>query len=517
MVRKWKSMGNIPERQLSRLSTYVAARMGLHFPEERWQNLEQAINLAAGELDCDDGESCIEWLLSSSPTSHQIEILASHLTVGETYFFRDKGLFKALEQPILSELIRHRRSNGKFLRIWSAGCSSGEEPYSIAILLSQMIPDIEDWNISILATDFNARSLQKAVRGVYGPWSFRDVKPEIKKEFFKQTGDGRFELISRVRKMVDFCSLNLVEDSYPSLVNKTNAFDIILCRNVLMYFVGESAQKVVKNLHRSLLEGGLLIVSPIESSVRLFSQFSTVSVRGRIFFKKQGAVGAGDFPARLFETPKPALEPAPNPDPAAAPVFKSVIELLPPRQEEHGGSAMFEVSNTDDPNPKELYEQASALYLAGSYPEAIEKVEKLLLQSSSDAAGWALLTRIYANCGKLDKALECSAKAVSSDKLNAGYHYLMATIFQELDRTEDAAVSLRRALYIDSKFIPAHVALGNICRKSGDHKNAARHFENALFLLNSEPADQVLAESEGINAQRLTEILRLMQQSEIEE
>ncbi len=208
------------------------------------------------------------------PTRSQIEILASHLTVGETYFFRDKRLFKTLEESILSELIQLRRNSGRYLRIWSAGCSSGEEPYSIAILLSKMIPDIGDWGITILATDINTRFLQKAADGVYGNWSFRDIEPGIKEGFFNQKEDGRFEVLSRIREMVTFSYLNLVEDAYPSLVNNTNALDIIFCRNVLMYFVPELAGKVVRNLHRSLVDGGFLIVSPTESSIPIFSQFT---------------------------------------------------------------------------------------------------------------------------------------------------------------------------------------------------------------------------------------------------
>lgn len=114
----------IPEGQLSRLSAFIGARIGLHFPKERWRDLERGINAAARELGIEDGKSCIEWLESSSPTRRQIEILANHLTVGETYFFRDKELFKTLEKPVLSKLIQSRHRSGRHLRVWSAGCST---------------------------------------------------------------------------------------------------------------------------------------------------------------------------------------------------------------------------------------------------------------------------------------------------------------------------------------------------------------------------------------------------------
>ena len=179
----------------------------------------------------------MDWLLSSEPPSrNQIEILASYLTIGETYFFREKQTFEILEERILADLIKTRRQNERRLRIWSAGCCTGEEPYSIAMLLSKMLPDLKDWNISILATDINPRFLHKASEGVYSKWSFRDCPQGVKERYFRKAKEDRLEILPDIKKMVTFSYLNLVEDSYPSLSNCTNAMDVIFCRNVLMYF-----------------------------------------------------------------------------------------------------------------------------------------------------------------------------------------------------------------------------------------------------------------------------------------
>src|SRR5712692_5314204 len=137
---------NVPEILLSHLTDFVAAQMGLNFPRERWRDLERGIVSAAGDFGFADAGSCAQWLLSSPLTRGQIEILASHLTVGETYFFRERKSFAVLEDHILPELIRSRRGNEQRLRVWSAGCCTGEEPYSVAILLNRMIPDLKDWN-----------------------------------------------------------------------------------------------------------------------------------------------------------------------------------------------------------------------------------------------------------------------------------------------------------------------------------------------------------------------------------
>lgn len=270
----------IPDFYLSHLSEFVAAQIGLHFPKERWRNLERGIFSAAREFGFKDAESCIQWLSSARLTKNQIEILASHLTVGETYFFREKKSFDILEEHILSELIRSRQNMERHLRVWSAGCSTGEEPYSIAILLNKMLFNLKDWNITILATDINPRFLQKATEGVYNEWSFRDTLPWIKERYFKKTKEGRFEILPHIKKLVSFSYLNLAEDSYLSLLNNTNAMDIIFCRNVLIYFTPGLARKVIQNLYRCLIDGGWLIVSPSETSHILFSQFMAVNFPG---------------------------------------------------------------------------------------------------------------------------------------------------------------------------------------------------------------------------------------------
>ncbi len=506
----------VSEAQLARLSEFVAARMGLHFPKERRRDLERGINAASRDLELEDGKSCIEWLLSSSPTRSQIEILANHLTVGETYFFRDKKLFKTLEELILPELIRSHRRNGRYLRIWSAGCSSGEEPYSLAILLSKMIPDLGDWNITILATDINPRVLQKAAAAVYGRWSFRDVQPGIKEGFFNKEKDDRFELLPRIRGMVTFSYLNLVEDPYPSLVNNTNAMDLIFCRNVLMYFVPELAAKVIRNFHRSLVFGGFLAVSPTESSSSLFSQFTTVRASGTILYRKEKPQEARDFSWRPFEEPKASFRAdagfIPNPGAAPMPEPPNIQVSLPAQPPD--ASLETRMSEPEIQIRPDLHQEASALYDAGRYQEAVEKTENLLSQDPSDAESLALLARIYANWGKLGQALEWCEKAITAEKVHAGYHYLMASILQELGRTEDAVSSLKRTLYLNPGFILAYVALGNISRKYGKSRESVKHFDNALLLLNSKRPEETLPESEGMTAQRLVEIIRTMRNAE---
>jgi len=490
----------IPDVLFSQLAEFLAAKMGLYFPRERWRDLERGIESAARDFGFPSVESCIQKLISSSWEKGQIEILASHLTVGETYFFREKNTFSALEEHIFPDLIRSRRRDQRRLRIWSAGCATGEEPYSVAILLHKLIPNLRDWNVTILATDINPSFLQKATRGVYSEWSFRDTPLWVKESYFKRHKEGRYEILPEIRKMVTFSYLNLAEDSYPSLLNNTNAMDLIFCRNVLMYFAPERARKAIHKLHCALTDGGWLIVSPSEASHVLFSQFVTVNLREAILYSKAG-VGAHeptatDHAAEL-ESWAMALPTIPDPRPPTPDPQK--IGTL-----EHRKSQNL---------PPDCYAEAVALYGRGRYEEAAGMLSLWLSANETNAQAMALLARSYANQGKLADALEWCGKALAKDKLNPSFHFLMGMILQERGAIEDAMKSLKRSLYLDQNFALAHFALGGLSLRQGRVAESNKYFKNALSLLSARGPEEILPESDGLTAARLREIIEVLRRS----
>jgi chemotaxis protein methyltransferase CheR len=488
---------------LAQLSEFIADLMGFHFPRERWLDLERGMRSVTRAFEFDDMESCVQWLVAAPVTRSRIEILASHLTVGETYFFRERQSFDLLEARVLPELINRRRATERRLRIWSAGCSTGEEAYSIAILLKRMIPDLEDWQITVLATDINPQSIKKAVDGVYSEWSFRSVNPELKEKYFAKRQNGRYELLPEIKRLVTFCYLNLVEDCYPSLLNNTNAMDIIFCRNVLMYFGSERTKQVVRKLHLSLLDGGWLIVSPCETSHILFEQFATVNFPGPIFYRKDNKVSRAlpaSFEAKTRFSPESVTPLFLNATPKLEiPVVEPPAELIAP--------AIPEAKKAD--SEEMVYGESLLLYEQGFYEEAAQKLSTLLAAEPSDAEGLALLARVYANQGKLAEAGRCSEQAVAADRLNPSYHMLQAAILQEQGAVFEAARALHRALYLEPNLVLAHFALGNIARRQEKVREAAKHFDNARALLGGYAPDQVLPEFDGMTAGRLMEMIPL--------
>ncbi|MEW6614371.1 MAG: CheR family methyltransferase [Thermodesulfobacteriota bacterium] len=489
----------ISDIPLSQISDLVTARTGLRFPRERWDDLQRGIEAAAKEFGFDNAESCVHWLLSSSLTRDKIETLASHLTVGETYFFREEKGFRVLEEDILPELIASRRGGDQRLRIWSAGCATGEEPYSIAILLGKISIDLNNWNTAILATDINPRFLQKASHGIYGEWSFRGCPQWVKEKYFKKTKDGRFEIARGIKKMVIFFHHNLAEDPYPSLLNKTNAMDVIFCRNVLMYFAPEQANKVIQGFYDCLTNGGWLIVSPSEASHVLYPQFTAVNYLGVILYRKEVASGKFRIESYRFQDVTFKL-----------PIPSDKVQVTGYEREDTPRPLIPEPQPTihyPRPPTPATYEEALSLYGQGYYAEAEEKVIDLLSHDGADSKAMALLARVYANQGKLSDALDYCRKAITTDRLNPGYYYLLATILQEQNQVDEAAVSLKQALYLEQDFALAHFALGNLTLQQRKLQEARKHFENALSLLDSYQQEDVLPESEGMTAGRLMEII----------
>ena len=485
----------VPDSLLPRLSEFIAEQTGLHFPPERRPDLQRGLTAAAAEFGFADSVACADWLLSTPLTRPQLHTLASHLTVGETYFFRERKTFDALTNHILPELIRRRRGREQRLRLWSTACSTGEEPYSLAILVQQLLPDWRDWRVTILATDINANSLRKAAAGVYGEWSFRESSPEFKERYFARTPDGRFAVAPAIRNRVSFAHLNLAQDCFPALATDTNAMDVIFCRNVLIYFTPSHARKLVENLHHALLDEAWLAVGPSECSQALFSRFVAVNFPGCILYRK----------SNIKEARPSSLVPVP------------IVIVADAYAAENHRAALADTSAdvAAAPDPRAA---AESLYGQGRYAETADTLLASFAKEAAQTAPpssqtvqgpptFSLLARALANQGQLASALVWSERWIAADKIDAAARYLHAMILQEMGDREAARRALHRAVYLRPDFALAHFALGNLARAELSSTEANRHYANALHLLRGCPPHELLPESDGMTAGRLAEII----------
>lgn len=214
-------------------------------------------------------------LLQSSTIDSQEEWLKLLilLTNTDSYFFRDKPQFTLLRNQIFPELM-NRKQNNKTLRICSAGCSSGEEPYSLAILLKEIIPDFRQWNITILGTDINQAALKKAETGIYTPWSFRNLDVKFQQQYFRLI-NNEYHIDLQIKQMVKFLNVNLVKDPFPQPTSELRDLDLIVCRNVFIYFKASAIANVLEKFYHTLEPLGYLLTGHVELSSQNLSLFHT--------------------------------------------------------------------------------------------------------------------------------------------------------------------------------------------------------------------------------------------------
>lgn len=494
----------LPAPVWNRLGTLIATRIGLHFPPERQADLERALERAAGDFGRDGAIDCAEWLVRADLSGEDLRKLAAHITIGETYFFRERPSFNALASEVLPPLIHRRRDAGRRVRIWSAACSTGEEAYSLAILMQQLVPDWRDWNISILATDINPNSLRRAASGLYGEWSFRDSAPDFRARWFETAGPKQWRVRGELREMVRFTELNLAEDGFPSLATDTNAIDLILCRNLLMYFTPAQARGLIGRLHRSLVDDGWLIVSPSECSQALFTGFVPVNFPGSILYRKR--------------SPHDPPAPAPLPPPREPFIDLAALQALAPLPPADVLRILTEPATPETARRDivaEALEDARSAHESGDYTVAAGVLVAAL--ESPDAANdprlLSALAHARANLGQLSEALQIAGRWIAADKLDAAAHHLQAMVLQELGQRAEARSALQRAIYLQPELVIAHFALGNLARAEARPDEAQRHFNNAGRLLRGHDAAELVPESEGMNVGRLREIIAALTRS----
>lgn len=264
----------------------IAKHTGLHIIGRDGAALKEKIFLRMKYLHLNLPVTYYQLLADSHPDSNEEwQNLVNLLTNSETYFFRDKEQIRLLRNRILPEIIK-RKQNSKTIRICSAGCSSGEEPYSLAILLKELIPDIERWNLMILGIDINGEALEKAKTGIYSPWSFRMVDPQIKQRYFRLI-NNQYHIDSEIKQLVKFQNLNLLQESLTQHKSELQDIDLILCRNVFIYFDKAAIAKVLDKFYHALQPEGYLITGHAELFGQDLSQFQTKVFPESLVYQRQ--------------------------------------------------------------------------------------------------------------------------------------------------------------------------------------------------------------------------------------
>jgi chemotaxis protein methyltransferase CheR len=470
-----------------RFGRIVEERSGLNFAESRRPEFEQGLRQAFAASTCPSLDSYYRLLQDPQAGALEMARLVNALTVGETHFFRDAGQFDALFHQVLPRLIERRRPI-RTLRIWSAGCASGEEPYSIAMMLRQLIPDVDEWAITILGTDINHEALARAREAVYGDWAFREERArQVRRRFFRRQG-SRYALIPAVRRMVTFAQMNLAGDEYPSIETNTTLMDLVLCRNVTIYFGAAVTKVVVERLYHALADGGWLLVGHSEPSPYTYRRFRVHNFPNAVLYQRatQAPLQPQDwnwlptvYEQAIEKTSTPAGgEPPPRP-PSPIP--------------------------EEGPEREDPLACAQEFLAYGRSRQARDLLLEVVHEEPAKPVASALLGQACANLGLWIEAEAWCRQAIRLDKLALEAYYTLALVLQHQGYLDDAIDAMKKVVYIDRRHILGHFGLANLYRNKGELAQAQKSLDNAWRLLETCAPEVVIPGASGINAGQLKE------------
>lgn len=484
----------LAEAPFDDLRRLIRKRVGLNLTDDRRVGTEQAILRAMKRAGIDDPQRYCEVVRFDSRIWDD---LIDELTVGETYFFRDSAQFRFIRETILPE-IRERRRGGRTARVWSAGCATGEEAYSLAIALVEAGFD----RASVIATDISRAALLKAERGVYGEWSMRGDAAVAARSGVDRKNDLYFVKHS-IKKLVQFRILNLVVDEYPNDSIGISDLDLILCRNVFIYMDQESVARISRKFYDSLAAGGRLVTGASDPQPTA-APFEVETTDQGVFYRRGDPTKTRSFTiAGASERVSIDVSPqspwitgeglAREVESAVSSEDRRIADSSEDRQDpisrEDRQDPIFSENRQDAP-PTETSDDAvidAARYdwKRGNYALAAERTRDLA-ETNIEAA--ILRVRAIANSDAEEAARVCAA-ATKRHPLASELHLLEATLALELDRLDAALDAARRAIFLDGGRPGAHFTLGSILMRKGDRDGALRAFRNTIEACGSPAAD----------------------------
>jgi chemotaxis protein methyltransferase CheR len=432
----------------------ISDLIGIYYSKDHLFDFRQTMEKSFSSFGFPDLESWIQRILSASFSNLEIMHLAKVFTIGESYFFREPMAFQVLTNKILPDKILKEDTFHKTIRIWCAGCSTGEEAYTLSIVLHQLAQKIPI-NYQILATDIHGENLEKAKKGVYGKWSFRGVQNPTIHQFFDFDTPSLFKIKEVYAEPVEFNFLNLVQDPFPSIKNKTSDLDFIFCRNVLMYFSPDQQKKVLEKFYQCLSPGGYLFLSVTEISSFLETSFQIQSEGGIHFYRKP----------ELFEN-----------------------------KEEFKKENFLEDLRKEISHILILEKQTS-----GKIPTKVPLQPRIELKENPQE---------MADIGYLSRASVENLVLLKEDSLNPKYYYLQSLILFEQGKIRESISFLKKCLYLDPDHILSHFFLGVYYQKLKQEKMSQKYFQQTIRLLGKVADESEIPDSDHLSAGRLKVMLQ---------
>lgn len=438
------SAKTLPLEQLARFSDLIEDRCGLHFNAEAQRAaLSAAIRGRMEQLGLDRIEDYYDQLRAQPAAAIEDELrkLINLVTITETCFFRDPAQFRLLRQILPALLAERAAQHHRTLRIWSAGCSTGAEAYSVALTLLEMglYRADPEWTFEIVGTDVNTEALDNARRGVYSRRTLRNVDGNLLQRYFWPEGQ-HFRLNDEVRQCVRFQYGNL-NDAHIS--GPAAGQDIVFFKNVAIYFRPEVTRRLVRQLHERLNDGGYLLLGHSESLWQISEQFTLVEHQGGFCYRKH------------LSSPAPGFSP----------------EACEPT-EQIWTDPLFAAAGQ--------YDRCMTLFRAGGMAEAEALLHTLIESSPTFVPAHLLLGGVYAHRGRYEEAFTQAEHALRLSDLEPRAYLLVGMIAARMGRQDEALQALRQALYLDDSLALAHFWLGNLYRDRNDIERACHEFQSVV-------------------------------------
>lgn len=479
--------------EFTRFRDYIHQHSGIYLEEQKSDSLRISLITRATRFGMGSLGEYFDMLTSDE---EEFKELMNLVTINETSFFRFPAQFDALRTAIIPEILESKVSASRQFRVWSAGCSTGEEPYSIAMTLLDSGIEPLGYGLDVLGTDVSTNALLKAKNGVYPARSLLSVPQSVSSRFFEPTPQGH-RVVDRVRKIITFQYHNLIKEPYPLAL--MGNWDVIFCRNVTIYFRLESTRRVVDNFYESLNPGGYLFIGHSETLTSISDRFQPVEVGGVFLYRKP-------LPRKVYSFTE-ALEARHKNVPRRTTQdrfadSKEHAPATPHRRSRAGGAGVVpgapkagmrasvptaagHVDSNED--AAALLDEARVASAEGRTDAVIEVASKILEINPSQPQAFLLLAYAHADSGDMQAATEECHRALAIDPLLAAARYVLGIIFQGEGDSLRAISEFKKTIYIDPAFVLAHFSLANLYRQRGMDDEACREYQNTLRYLYENP------------------------------